>query len=163
MFVTSSRKIGKLLDNDVNRIDDVIYISIYNQSNPPAYLNEVMTSSKHLNDVINDFYLQIKRLFTSGCFYFTTMTSTSDDDVTQLHLTRTLQKQQNPSNDFCWSVSNRGNYLFFNDVITRNRQLLTYFTSCGLDAYQWCDDVMCGGVSIKTVYIGSQQVMTSLI
>jgi len=120
--VTSCQSIGKLFDNEIYQITDVTFIS----------LNSKETSSSSTSE--------IKRLMTSGSFYFASPISQVEKGnqyQTNFNLTRGLQYQNDVNcNQFCW-----------------NRQLLKYFTSRGLQSSKWCINVMCGGISIKTAYL----------
>ena len=45
----------------------------------------------------------------------------------------------------------------------RNRSMLGYLTAFGVNASEWCLQLMCGSVELRTVYVGAQQVKTVLI
>ncbi|XP_078491504.1 synaptojanin [Ciona intestinalis] len=86
----------------------------------------------------------LKRLLCSGSFYFSTCGS---DDQKNLNLTRTLQKQDNTEDK---------SYLW-------NRQLLSYFITRGVNTKSWCVEIICGGIDIRTVYVGAQQGRAAVI
>jgi len=53
--------------------------------------------------------------------------------------------------------------LLHSAILFRNRHLVSYFRVRGINFTSWCVPVICGGVEIKTVYIGSQQVSVSFV
>jgi len=118
--VTSCQSIGKLFDSEIYQITDVTFISLSG------------------NEISSSLTSEIKKLLTSGSFYFASAQSqVANQYQSNFNLTRGLQYQNDVDcNQFCW-----------------NRQLLKYFTSRGLQSSKWCINVMCGGISIKTAYL----------
>nr|CAB3266760.1 synaptojanin-1-like [Phallusia mammillata] len=91
-------------------------------------------------------FSEIKRLLCSGSFYFTLSSNLPGKKA--INITHSFQMEENQiiSKRFLW-----------------NRHLLSYFSIRGISCNPWCIEVMCGGIDIRTVYVGAQQGQAAII
>lgn len=90
----------------------------------------------------------VKKLLSSGKFYFSWTPQGRSDDII-LDLTISLQKHKETNvedNRFFW-----------------NHLLHLHFRHFGINCSDWLFKVMCGGIDIRTVYVGAQQAKAAII
>lgn len=87
----------------------------------------------------------VRKILTSGTFFF----SWTTNGQPKFDLTLCAQKSER--------TSNTDNRFFW------NRMLFLHLKSFDVDTEKWLLKVMCGGVSINTVYVGHKQAKACLI
>lgn len=88
----------------------------------------------------------VQKLLVSGCFYFSVDELTSD---LKFDISTSVQRQNIadiPDSRFFWNFS-----------------MYNYLQKFGIDADKWFVRIMCGGVEIRTVYVGARQAKACLI
>eukprot|EP00111_Clytia_hemisphaerica_P009128 TCONS_00026809-protein len=91
---------------------------------------------------IND----VQKLLMNGCFYFP---MNHPDEPYNFNLLLSVQRQQeskDPDNRFFW-----------------NRNMHDYLYRFGIDCARWFVKIICGGVEIRTIYVGAKQAKACLI
>lgn len=126
IIVTGCVSVGKMDKTEIFRITDVCLLSMRNETGD------------------QDTIQSLKRLLSSGCFYFSHCTTQNEFDIT-------LSAQRARS-------TNKSDARFF-----WNRSLHKYFCQYSIDTSKWLIKVICGAVNISTVYIGGLQARACLI
>ncbi|KAI1286204.1 Synaptojanin-1 [Halotydeus destructor] len=88
---------------------------------------------------------ELKKVLSSGTYYF----SWSNDERQPFDITLCAQRRSR--------TNETDNRFFWNRILHVN------FTRYGIDTKRWLIKAMCGGISISTVYVGSQQAKACLI
>ncbi|XP_059179019.1 synaptojanin-1-like [Physella acuta] len=126
VMVVSCLSVGKIGESEVFRINGVQFISLRNDPTDEDRIGE------------------IKKLLSSGTFYFTWKAGGNPWDLS-LCAQRKLQDHET-DNRFFW-----------------NRMLHVHFQHYGIDCSKWLLKTMCGGVEIRTIYAGHRQAKACLI
>lgn len=129
IIVTGCVSIGKIQNSEIFCITDVVLLSMRNGPGDQELISGV------------------KRLLSSGCFYFSnpTMANQAPYDLT-LAVQRAHMLNRQTDNRFFW-----------------NRLLHRHFERYGVCTTTWLVKVLCGGINITTVYIGGLQAKACLI
>lgn len=129
IIVTGCVSIGKIQNSEIFCITDVVLLSMRNGPGDQELISGV------------------KRLLSSGCFYFSnpTMANQVPHDLT-LCAQRAHSPDSQTDNRFFW-----------------NRLMHRHFERYGICTSTWLVKVLCGGINIMTVYIGGLQAKACLI
>ncbi|CAK8692974.1 unnamed protein product [Clavelina lepadiformis] len=87
-----------------------------------------------------------KRLLCSGSFYFVAPNAEGSKNTLDITCSLLSQSKGEKPTQFLW-----------------NRNLLTYFMLRGIESKIWFLDIICGGVEIRTIYVGAQQARAGII
>lgn len=135
VLVTGCVSIGKIGDNEIFRVTDTGFISLRGNPQDGERIQE------------------IRRVLNAGTFYFSyfhtkSLTGNKASLSTPLDITLCAQRSTRTSNTdtrFFW-----------------NRTLFHHFNRFGINSDRWLLKIMCGGISISTVYVGSKQAKACL-
>jgi hypothetical protein len=129
IIVTGCVSVGKIHNSEIFCISDVVLLSMRNGPGDQELISGV------------------KRLLSSGCFYFANPTMANQVPI---DLTLPAQRAHLPDcqtdNRFFW-----------------NRLMHRHFERYGICTSTWLVKVLCGGINISTVYIGGLQAKACLI
>uniref|UniRef100_A0A6G1SGM4 phosphoinositide 5-phosphatase n=1 Tax=Aceria tosichella TaxID=561515 RepID=A0A6G1SGM4_9ACAR len=129
IIVTGCVSVGKIVNSEIFCITDVVLLSMRNGPGDQELISGV------------------KRLLSSGCFYFSHPTMANQ---VPLDLTLCAQRAHMPN-------AQTDNRFFWNRLMHR------HFERYGICTSTWLVKVLCGGINIMTVYIGGLQAKACLI
>ncbi|KAK6191374.1 hypothetical protein SNE40_003083 [Patella caerulea] len=126
VLVTSCISVGKIGETEVFKITAVHLLSLRNEPSD------------------EDRVVEVKKLLSSGTFYFSWSTHGSPWDLSLC--AQRKQQDQESDNRFFW-----------------NRLLHVHFRRYGIQCEQWLLKIMCGAVEIRTIYASHRQAKACLI